>query len=240
MNFSQHLLEFLKKQGSAAVPNFGTFFLKNTSATLDESGKNILPPGKEIAFKAESVGNSNEFAQYLSAQQKITLLEAEIEIRKQVTFWNSKLEKDGTVAIENFGTFFLNDSQLHFTGDKTETVSADFYGLEEINLSEIKSGKKNRGEKSFQFSKAVYWVTPLLIGIGALTYFAITQPEQLFGMASFPKNFDEKPKAKIQKPVIKKDSVTIVSPNADSLRLDSLKKANPIKSAPKKKWSSKK
>lgn len=239
MNFSQHLLEFLKKQGSVAVPNFGTFFLKNTSATLDESGKNILPPGKEIAFKADSAGNSNEFIQYLSAQQKITLLEAEIEIRKQVTFWNSKLEKDGTVAIENFGTFFLNDSQLHFTGDKAETVSADFYGLEEINLAEIKSGK-NKSGKSFQFSKAVYWLTPLLIGIGTLAYFAITQPEQLFGLASFPKNFDEKPKVKIQKPVIKKDSATIVASKADSLRLDSLNKANPTKPAPQTKWRSKK
>ena len=240
MNFSQHLLEFLKKHGSAAVPNFGTFFLKNTSATLDESGKNILPPGKEIAFKADSAGNSNEFAHYLATQQKISLLEAEIEIRKQVTFWNSKLEKDGSVQIENLGTFFLNDSQLNFKGDKTETVSADFYGLEEINLAEIKNGRKNRGEKSFQFSKTVYWLTPLLIGIAALSYFAITQPDQLFGMASFPKNSGEKPKAKIQKPILKKDSATVISTNADSLRLDSLKKANLTKPAPRKKWSSKK
>ena len=81
MNFSQHLLEFLKKQGTASVPNFGTFFLKNTSATLDESGKNILPPSTEITFEADSVRNSSNFIHYLSAQQKITLLEAEIEIR---------------------------------------------------------------------------------------------------------------------------------------------------------------
>lgn len=240
MNFSQHLLEFLKKQGSAAVPNFGTFFLKSTSATLDESGKNILPPGKEIAFEADSTGERSDFVPYLSAHQKISLLEAEIEIRKQVTFWNSKLEKDGTLAIENFGTFFLNDSKLHFKGDKAENVSADFYGLEQINLAEIKSGKNIRGEKSFQFSKTVYWITPVLIGIGALAYFAITQPEQLFGMASFPNNFKEKPKAKIQNTPVQQDSVRLISPHADSLRLDSLKNANSPQSTPKKKWSSKK
>lgn len=241
MNFSLHLLEFLKKQGKASVPNFGTFFLKNTSATLDEGGKNILPPGKEIAFSNQSTENGKDFIEYLSAQEKITLLEAEIEIRKQVTFWNTKLEKDGVVKIENFGTFSLNDSNLQFTGDKTDTVSEDFYGLEEINLLEIKKSSKNSsGEKNYRFSKVIYWAIPLLVGLGVLAYFAVMQPEQLFGAASFLKKSEVKPKTEIVKPPVKMDSITIANPLSDSFKIDSAKKANPVQTTPTKKWSSKK
>ena len=240
MNFSLHLLEFLKKQGTAFVPNFGTFYLKNTSATLDESGKNILPPGKEIAFNNETPGYASNFIEYLSAQEKITLLEAEIEIRKQVTFWNSKLEKEGSVKIENFGTFFLNDSKLHFSGEKTETISEDFYGLEEINLSAIKhSAASKNSDKSYKLSKTIYWVFPLIIGLSALAYFGITKPEQLFGNASFLKGFEKKPVPPVKKDSIKIDSVA-VNIVSDSLKADSLKSAALIKKAPVKKWSSKK
>ena len=38
---------------------------------------------------------------------------------------------------------------------------------------------------SYRFSKAVYWVVPLIIALSALAYFAFAQPEQLFGTASF-------------------------------------------------------
>lgn len=235
MNFSQHLLEFLKKQGTASVPNFGTFFLKNTSATLDESGKNILPPSTEITFEAGFTGNSSNFIHYLSAQQKITLLEAEIEIRKQVTFWNSKLEKENALKIDNIGSFFLNDSKLSFVGEKTENISADFYGLEEINISAIKKIKKTAlsNNKSYQFVKSLYWVTPLIIGISGLTYFAITQPEILFGKFSFSGNIEKASAKKVLKPVLKNDSVAIKS-TSDSLKIDSLKSVNLSKIVPSK------
>lgn len=235
MNFSQHLLEFLKKQGTACVPHFGTFFLKNTSATLDESGKNILPPSTEITFEADSAENSSNFIHYLSAQQKITLLEAEIEIRKQVTFWNSKLEKGNSLKIDNIGSFFLNDGKLSFIGDKTENISADFYGLEEINISDIKKNKKTAlsNNKPYQFVKSLYWVTPILIGIVALTYFAIAQPKILFGKFSFSGNIETAPEKKVLKPIIKNDSVAIKS-TSDSLKIDSLKSVNLSKIAPSK------
>jgi hypothetical protein len=235
MNFSQHLLEFLKKQGTACIPHFGTFFLKNTSATLDESEKNILPPSTEITFDAHSAGNSSNFIHYLSAQQKITLLEAEIEIRKQVTFWNLKLEKENSLKIDNIGSFFLNDSKLSFIGEKTENISADFYGLEEINISSIKKVKKTAvgNNKSYQFVKSLYWVTPILISISGLTYFAITQPGILFGKFSFSGNIEKAPAKKVLKPILENDSVAIKS-TSDSLKIDSLKSVNLSKIVPSK------
>ena len=45
MNFTALILEFLKQNGSATFPGFGTFFLKKSNAVLDQDGKSILPPG---------------------------------------------------------------------------------------------------------------------------------------------------------------------------------------------------
>ena len=163
------------------------------------------------------------------------MLEAEIEISKQVTFWNSKLEKENALKIDNIGSFFLNDSKLSFVGEKTENISADFYGLEEINISAIKKIKKTAlsNNKSYQFVKSLYWVTPLIIGISGLTYFAITQPEILFGKFSFSGNIEKASAKKVLKPVLKNDSVAIKS-TSDSLKIDSLKSVNHSKIVPSK------
>ena len=238
MNFSFFLLEFLKKQGSISIPGFGTFYLHTINAVLDKEAKNILPPGAEVAFKTEVSGNGNEFAQYLSKQKNIPLIDAEIEIKKQINYWNATLHKDKKVAVENMGTFFLEDSKMVFSGNRAENLSADFYGLEEINISEIKNSPRKSGQ-SYQLSKSFFWITPILIGILGITYLGITQPEMIFGKKSFK---DETPKKEV--PPLKKDTIKTDSLNAaqlvmDSIKNDSLQKAiAPIKT-PVKKWSSK-
>lgn len=248
MNFSQLLLEFLKKHDNVSVLGFGIFYLKNTNAIVDKEGKNILPPRKEIAFRNDSDDKGIDFIQFISIQKSITELEAEIEIRKQVTFWNSTIEKDGKLLIENLGTFFLDDSKINFIGNKTENLSPDFYGLEEINISEIKNKKarteNNTDKKPYAFSKSVYWVIPLVIGVLVLTYIGITQPEELFGKKSFNDDLKKKPVEKIKNDSLKIDSLnkdsTFINPNLDSLRSDSLTPAIISQKTPVKKWSSKK
>lgn len=239
MDFSQLLLEFLRKNGSANVPGFGEFFLKNTTAFLDKDTQNLLPPGKEIAFRTETRGNEKAFLDFLSSSKNISQNETETAVKKQVNFWNSKLEKEGQLTLENFGNFFLNESKISFRGERTTNLSPDFYGLEEINISEIKNKKSSSPQdisaKSYSFSRTLYWLVPLLITISALTYFAATQPEILFGRKSFPDDLKEKAVVKIKKDTLKKDSVYI---NSDSLKQDSIKAI--ATKTPAKKWRSKK
>jgi nucleoid DNA-binding protein len=243
MDFSQLLLEFLKKTGNVSVPSFGEFYLKKTNAFLAQDGQNILPPGKEVAFRNDVAGNGEAFINFFSSEKNISHLEAEIEIKKQVNFWNSKLAKEGKFTIENIGSFFQEGGKITFKGEKTEGVSADFYGLEKINISEIKNKKStlnNKDEKnSYPFSKSVYWVIPLVIGVLALTYFGITQPDEIFGRKSFKDDLKVKPVAKIKKDSLVKDS-TAINSKLDSLKTDSLQSSMITKKTPVKKWSSKK
>lgn len=239
MNFSLLLLEFLKKQGSVSVPGFGDFYLKNANAVVDEVEKSILPPGKEVAFRTDATREGSEFIQFLAQQKNGSEIDAENEIKKQVNFWNSTLEKEGKLAVDHLGTFFLDDSKLHFRGLRTENLSPDFYGLEEITIAEIKNTKLTAAshKNSYRLSKSVYWLIPLLLGIATLTYFGITQPESIFGKKSFEDALAEKPVPEIKKDTLKVDSATIKNPVLDSLREDSIKNAA---IPPVKKWSSKK
>lgn len=247
MNFSSLLLEFLTKNGVVTLPGFGEFYLKKTSASLNKEGKNILPPGKEIAFRTDLQNNGQDFINFLSQKNEVSNAEAEIEIKKQLNFWNSTLEKEHHFNLDRVGTFYLSADTISFKGLRTENLSPDFYGLEEINISAIGKGKSKLkdldSEKSYSFGKSLYWVIPLAIGIGALIYFAVTQPELLFGRKSFKNDLKEETSKKPQTSVLKNDSLKVDSAalkmTADSLRTDSLQRVNNIKNAPAKKWSSK-
>ena len=221
MNFNALLLEFLKTNGSLSLLGFGTFHLKNSTAFLDSNGQNILPPGREIAFQTDENNLSDDFLKFLAEKKGISISAAETEIKKHVTFWNSTLEKDGKLILENIGDFTLAESEVLFTGNRLEKISPDFYGLEEINLSEIKNRKS--ANKSFQFKPSIWWIAPLIVGVLAITYFGITQPEKIFGKKSFSDLQEKKPEIKIEKPIVVKDSATL-NKNLDSLKMDSIQK----------------
>lgn len=240
MNFSSAILESLRKNGATTVAGFGTFYLKNTNAVVEQSGKHILPPGKEIAFASEFNDNSADLTKFIASEKQIPQFDAELEVKKLVNFWNGTLEKEQKLNVENIGSFSLDDSKIHFSGLRLENHSPDFYGLEQISISEIKKSaqvsQKVAAEKEYKFSNSLWWLMPLIAAVSALLYFGITQPELIFGKKSFQKN-SEKPVQKAVKPIVQKDSAQIAA-TADSAKTDSAA-AVPIK-APVKKWSSKK
>lgn len=246
MDFSQLLLEFLMKNGSVSVAGFGEFYLKKTNAFVDKDTQNILPPASEVAFRNEGNKKGTDFIHYLSAQKNISEIEAEIEVKKQVNFWNSKLEKEGQLILENLGTFLMEESKITFKRKRTFNLSPDFYGLEEINISEIKNNstlnKKETTQKSYTFPKSIYWLLPLVIGVLALTYFGITQPEEIFGKKSFTDDLKEKLPVQLKKDSQKTDSLqkdsASINIKLDSLQKDSIPSALSPKT-PVKQWSSK-
>lgn len=233
MNFPLFLLGFLKKHNRVSLPGFGTFYLHTINAVLDKEGKNILPPGAEVAFKTEISEDENDFVIYLSKEKNIPTTDAEIEIKKQINYWNATLHKEKKLTIEYFGVFFLEDSKLIFSGHRAENISPAFYGLEEINISKLKNSS-GKTTSSYGFTKSLFWIAPLLIVILGLTYLSVMQPEMIFGKKSFKKEIPKKtPPVKID--LIKIDSLKAVQLKVDSLKNDSIQKAK----TPVKKWSSK-
>lgn len=230
MSFSTLILEFLKNHTEVSVAGFGTFYLKNTNALVETDRKSILPPGKEVAFSNSKENADDTFASFLASQNNISLAEAEADIKKQVTFWNLTLEKEGTLAVEDLGIFSLNDSKIHFSGARLNNAAPDFYGLEEINLAEInkRSHKKAEIGKPYQISKSWHWLVGLILAICVLSYLGVTQPEAIFGKKSFANPITEQPKAKTPVKPVQMDS-TRINKTADSTKTDSATAADILK-----------
>ena len=227
----------MKRNRTATIIGFGTFYLNYINAELDKDGKSILPPGAEVAFKPEILDHEEDFSQFIAEKNEIELIDAQIELKKQINYWNATLYKDEKLHLENIGDFFLNDHKISFIGFRTENISPDFYGLEEIQFAEIKNtpGKS----KPYQFSKSVFWVSTVVLIIAGISYLGITQPEVIFGKKSFKKDQPKTNIAAVKKDSLKTDSLKTVPIVNDSLKSDSIENAIVPIPAPVKKWSSK-
>lgn len=247
------IFEFLKLHGRVTVPEFGVFSTGNSRAVLNSESKTILPPGKQIVFEADYSAKDTGLIGFLADKQKISQETAAAELKTQTEYWKATLRNGSSFSVEGLGEFFVSDNQLVFKGDRIVSSSPDFYGLEEIDLKNIRSGNEiqelqrdNLSESEYKFSKPVLWLFLLVLPVLGLAYFGFTQKERLFGKKSFDDLTVKNSTHRIEKKEpVKVDSVKLKAV-ADSLTKDSLAKvaAVPVKTTkkwtPKKKWSSKK
>ncbi len=234
MNIVQHINEYLKEVGNAKVSGFGTFFLKNVQAKMDAETKSILPPSQEVGFNEDYKTLDDGLIRFISTKENISVEEVIKQLKNLTDYWKNKLSLSENLSVEGLGQFHVADGKLHFLGDRIESAIPDFYGLEKIDLSQIKSSKSinNVGEKR---KSSTIWYILFAVLLSALSYFAYTQREMLFGKKSFE---DEPVKKEPQLPVV--DSIAIKQKISDSLRIDSLKQDSIKKKAAVKTWKPKK
>lgn len=228
MNISAYILEYLKQFGTVTVPSFGVFSLKNSKAIINSENGSILPPASEIAFAVDYEIQSDELAAFIAAQKQMSLEASKSDLKIQTDFWKKKLQADQALEIQNLGMITIEDDTARFKGKRIESGHPDFYGLEEIRLSDINNGEKistteNR-EKDYTFKKSVLWIFLVAVPVLAIVYLAFTQQELLFGKKSFDKVSVQTSTHRIVKDTIK---VMVHTPEAavsDSLKKDSLSK----------------
>ncbi|MFS4431243.1 hypothetical protein [Chryseobacterium sp. S90] len=238
MNISAYILEYLKQFGTATVPGFGVFSLKNSKAIINSENGSILPPASQIEFTIDYEVQAEDLTAFIAGQKQMSLEASRSDLKIQTDFWKKKLQAEQVLEIQNLGTVFIEEGHTHFKGKRIESGRPDFYGLEEIRFSDINNGEKvnpsvNR-EKDFKFRKTILWIFLLAIPVLGILYLAITQQELLFGKKSFNKVSVQTSTHRIVKDTIK---VMVHSPKttvSDSLKKDSLAKSvgKAVKPAP--------
>jgi hypothetical protein len=238
MNISAYILEYLKQFGTATVPGFGVFSLKNSKAIINSENGSILPPASQIEFTIDYEVQAEDLTAFIAGQKQMSLEASRSDLKIQTDFWKKKLQAEQVLEIQNLGTVFIEEGHTHFKGKRIESGRPDFYGLEEIRFSDINNGEKvnpsvNR-EKDFKFRKTILWVFLLVIPVLGILYLAFTQQELLFGKKSFNKVSVQTSTHRIVKDTIK---VMVHTPKAtvsDSLKKDSLAKpvGKAVKPAP--------
>lgn len=236
MNISAYILDYLKQFGTVTVPKFGVFSLENSKAVINSDNGSILPPSSKIAFHSDYQVSSDDLVDFISNKKSISKEAAENELQIQTDFWKKKLQAEHTLEIQNFGTIFLEDGELHFKGNRLESDHPDFYGLEEIRFSDINEGDSFESpinaEKDYKFNKSILWIFLFIIPVLGILYLGYIQQELIFGKKSFDdvsvqtktKRIEKKMPVKIDSAQIKRaDSVKAFK--ADSLKKDSIKQA---------------
>ena len=226
MNIPFHLLEYLKTNSKVTLSGFGDFYLKKIGASIQDDGR-ILPPSSEIALNWNPEARNSDFITYLATKEAVSNFDAELEVKKVTTNWNSTLESLQDLSIEPIGSFVKDDRSMIFYGARISDQTPDYYGLEEITLSSIHSVREESSASEdtdapndYKFNRSILWLFLILIPIGGLIYGAIEYQELLFGKKS-PKDVEIKTSTKrIEKPVAIVDS-TQLKP-VDSLKMDSL------------------
>lgn len=236
MNISACILNYLKQFGTVIVPKFGVFSMENTKAIINSENGSILPPSTKIGFYPDYQAVSNDLLQFIISEKGITQEVAENELQIQVDFWKKKLQSDQSLDIQDLGSFFLAEGDLHFKGNRLATDHPDFYGLEEIKFSDIHQGntteKIQNTEKDYKLGKSILWLFLVIVPVSAIGYFGFTQKELLFGKKSFDDVSIKTKTQRIEKVApIKIDSTLIKK--ADSIKIDSIRKDSILKATPK-------
>lgn len=229
MNISAYILEYLKQFGTATVPGFGVFSLKNSKAIINSENGSILPPASQIEFTIDYEVQAEDLTAFIAEQKQMSLEASRSDLKIQTDFWKKKLQAEQILEIQNLGTVFIEEGHTHFKGKRIESGRPDFYGLEEIRLSDINNGEKvntsvNR-EKDFKFRKTILWIFLLIIPVLGILYLAFTQQELLFGKKSFNNVSVQTSTHRIVKDTVKVMAHTLETPVSDSLKKDSLVKS---------------
>ncbi|WP_415329355.1 hypothetical protein [Chryseobacterium sp. MMS23-Vi53] len=230
MNISAYILDYLKQFGTVTVPGFGVFSLENSKAIINSENGSILPPASKIVYTPDYQIKSDDLAAFIGGQKQMSLEASKTDLQIQTDFWKKKLQADQTLEIQGLGVLFIEDGETHFKGNRLESDHPDFYGLEEIKISDInnkdvKIGNVVNSEKDYKFNKSILWAFLVVIPVLGIIYVGYSQQELLFGKKSFDKtNISIQTKThRIEKDTVKIQTHTM--PVADSLKKDSTVKS---------------
>jgi len=236
MNISAYILEYLKQFGSVTVPGFGVFSLGKSKAIINSENGSILPPASQIAFVFNDEVKSDDLSVFISAQEQRSPQAAATDLKIQTDFWKKKLQAEHQLEIQHLGTAFLDNGTVSFKGNRLAADHPDFYGLEEIILSDIHTAPEKKAlpanpEKDYRLKKSILWIFLLIIPVLGLIYLAYAQSDLLFGKKSFNEVSVQTKTHRIVEDTIK---IQVHAPQvADSLKKDSLKKDSAILPAAK-------
>lgn len=229
MNTSAYILEYLKQFGTVTVPGFGIFSLENSKAIINSENGSILPPASTIVYKPDYELKSDDLAAFIGSQKQMSLEASATDLQIQTDFWKKKLQAEQALEIHGLGKIFLEEGKTHFKGNRLQSDHPDFYGLEEIKISDIndktlKTAVPVNTEKDYRFNKSILWAFLVIIPVVGILYVAYAQQELLFGKKSFDKtNISVQTKThRIAEDTVKVQVHTPVV--ADSLKKDSVQK----------------
>lgn len=138
---TNNIIRFLQNEETVILNRLGRFSKKTVPSVVD--GDMILPPKVILEFEYLEDGSGFPVIEKISQWESMSLLDVDEKVSKWVTDLKTSIQNNKSVSFENFGTFFLNDSQtICFESDLNKELNAEYLGMSAVPLSKSDHLKK--------------------------------------------------------------------------------------------------
>lgn len=225
MNLGQYIFSYLQENGSVELPGFGFFSIQQKSATINEAEAKLLPPTYQISFERKIEVFNSDLSKYISEKTDENLFIVQSKIKEQVQLWNQELQENKSLFIEELGDFYEENSLVKLSSGSHFSTNPNFFGLEEINLKDIKEKKDNSEKKDLEddyvFNKSILWIFLFIVPVGGIVFLALNYQDKIFGKKSFDMSVKTSTHRIEKKPLVVK--VSVKKDSTKTLKKDSLK-----------------
>ena len=174
MDLAFYIYSYLQEQKPIVeVPDFGIFRLVKEHAVVDAESSKILPPSEHIHFEDNTAVFDSSLAHYIAEKTGENLFIIQSEIRDTVREWIKLLMLQKKLNLKYLGELSLKEIDIIREETKIPQ-SMEFFGLEEVNLSEFspvpavkkeqtqkqetKETKKTETQKQEKSNNGIWWV----------------------------------------------------------------------------------
>lgn len=136
---SKAIPKLLQHYQFLVIPNFGALILNYKSAHIKQIQGVIYPPGYWVSFNSNIKHNDGQFANYLSAELKCSLTDANTHLSDFANYCNAILQNKARITIDGVGFFYFDlENNLCFEPNLTHQFNKDSFGLSSIKIEELK------------------------------------------------------------------------------------------------------
>ena len=176
MDLAFYIYSYLQEQKPRVeVPDFGIFRLEKEHAVVDAESSKILPPSEHIYFEDNTAVFDSSLAHYIAEKTGENLFIIQSEIRDTVREWIRLLMLQKKLNLKYLGELSLKEIDIIREETKIPQ-SMEFFGLEEVNLSEIspastikeeptqkQESTKAEPQKQEKSNNGIWWVLLFIV-----------------------------------------------------------------------------
>lgn len=138
---TNNIIRFLQTEESVILNRLGKFSKKTIPSMVEK--ETILPPKVILEFEFIEDGSGFPIVDKISKWEFIRLLDADDAVNKWVNDLRESVQNNKSVLFENFGTFFLNDSQkICFESAVIKELNTEYLGMDPVPLTKSDKAKK--------------------------------------------------------------------------------------------------
>ncbi|MGC8824099.1 MAG: SPOR domain-containing protein [Bacteroidales bacterium] len=139
LNIQQRIIDYIEQSHKIFLPGIGLIRYTYQPAELLRYTRRVLPPRYKIEFTADADGSADDFVQFLSTTEHVSLSEAHEYFNAFLSQLKEQLTTHHSYRISQLGTFRYVDKKIVFEEDKDSRLIAFNLGFKDIPLPPLES-----------------------------------------------------------------------------------------------------